>query len=213
MTSQPSQSAFSSPQAELFLRLLRVYDQLNRAFQLRLRPFQLTHPQYNVLRILRGAPAAGLTCSAIGHSMITAEPDITRLLARLRLRQLVAQRRDPADCRVVWTRITARGLALLKELDPIVELEPQQILRALTADQVHQLNALLQLLGSGSQSDHPLLCPGSASASPPLAAASLAQSCPAAGLAHPDAAPDAAPGSGVLRRSAPRVNAPRVPRQ
>ncbi len=208
MTPQPSQSAFSSPQAELFLRLLRVSDQLNRAFQLRLRPFQLTHPQYNVLRILRGAPASGLTCSSIGHSMITAEPDITRLLARLRLRKLVAQRRDPADRRVVWTRITSRGLALLKELDPIVELEPQQILRALTADQVHQLNALLQLLGSGSQPDHPPLCPGSASASSPLAAASLAKSCPAASLAHPDAAPN----SGVLRRSGPRVTVPRAPR-
>lgn len=200
MISQPSQSAFSSPQAELFLRLLRVSDQLNRAFQLRLRPFQLTHAQYNVLRILRAAPPTGLTCSTIGHSMITAEPDITRLLARLRVRKLVAQRRDPADRRVVWTRITPCGLALLEELDPIVDREPQQLLRALTADQVHQLNSILQLLGSGSQPDHPPLCPGSASASSDLAAA-----CPAS-------IPQDADHRSGLRRPGPREPAHPVPR-
>jgi DNA-binding MarR family transcriptional regulator len=175
MTSLPSPPAFSSPRAELFLRLLRVADRLNRAFQLRLRPFQLTHPQYNVLRILRAAPPEGLTCSTIGYSMITAEPDITRLLARLRVRKLVAQSRDADDGRVVWTRITARGLALLAELDPIVEKEPQNLLRALSEEQVRELNSMLQLLGRVSSPDKlctgAALCPDSASASSDLTVA------------------------------------------
>ncbi len=141
---QKSQPGFSSPQTELFLRLLRTADQLERAFQQRLRPWKLTHPQYNVLRILRGAGPAGLTCSAIGRSMITAVPDITRLLARLQARRLVTQHRDAADRRVVWTRITARGLDLLGSLDSLVEQAPPSLLHSLTAHEVREINQLLQ---------------------------------------------------------------------
>ena len=38
------------------------------------RDWGVTSTQYNVLRILRGAHPLGLTCSAIGDRMITAEP-------------------------------------------------------------------------------------------------------------------------------------------
>lgn len=135
---------YPNPQTELFLRLLRVSDQLDRAFHQILRPFALTHPQYNVLRILRGAGPSGLTCSAIGRSMITSVPDITRLLARLQSRELVQQHRDAADRRVVWTCITAKGLELLESLDPIVLEAPRRLLSSLTDEQMRELNQLLQ---------------------------------------------------------------------
>ncbi len=140
----PLTTRYPNPQTELFLRLLRVSDQLDRAFHQILRPFALTHPQYNVLRILRGAGPSGLTCSAIGRSMITSVPDITRLLARLQSRELVQQHRDAADRRVVWTCITAQGLELLQSLDPIVFEAPRRLLNSLNAEQMLELNQLLQ---------------------------------------------------------------------
>ena len=187
----PSAPRFSSPQTELMLRLLRVSDQLERAFQQRLRPFSLTHPQYNVLRILRGAGSAGLTCSAIGRSMITAVPDITRLLARLQARRLVVQHRDTGDRRVVWTRITARGLALLQSLDPIVEQAPLDLLRSLTEAQVRDLNQLLQRIAipveeeplkrkkstGNAQASAPLACPSTDSGTAQIAD-TLPAACP-----------------------------------
>ena len=66
------------------------------------RGWGLTATQYNVLRILRGAEPKGLTCAAIGARMIAAEPDITRLLARLKRLQV-----DPAAPR---PQGSARGL-------------------------------------------------------------------------------------------------------
>ena len=42
-----------------------------------LKPFKLSHSQYNVLRILRGAGPEGLACREIGERMITRDPDIT----------------------------------------------------------------------------------------------------------------------------------------
>ena len=45
----------------------------------------LSATQYNVLRILRGAPE-GLPCGEIANRMITRDPDVTRLLDRLEKR-------------------------------------------------------------------------------------------------------------------------------
>ena len=50
--------------------------------------------------------------------MITAEPDITRLLGRLKALKLVRQRRDRQDRRVVCTQISEAGLELLRAMDP-----------------------------------------------------------------------------------------------
>src|SRR5258708_27502298 len=88
---------FSSDEEEAFLNLMRTTDCLHRAFQHKTRDWGVTSTQYNVLRILRGAQPHGLTCAAIGDRMITAEPDITRLLGRLKILKLIKQQRDKRD--------------------------------------------------------------------------------------------------------------------
>jgi DNA-binding MarR family transcriptional regulator len=136
---------FASLEEEALLNLLRTSDCLNRAFHLKTRDWGVTSTQYNVLRILRGAQPEGLTCSAIGSRMITAEPDITRLLARLKALKLIRQRRGSEDRRVVWTVITEAGLALLKEMDPVILRLPVELLGHLEAAQLAELIRLLEL--------------------------------------------------------------------
>jgi DNA-binding MarR family transcriptional regulator len=134
------------------LTLMRSADCLHRALQQKLKPFGLTSTQYNVLRILRGARPSGLTCSAIGRMMITPEPDITRLLARLKAQKLLCQQRDVHDRRVVWTHITASGIEVLASLDGIAEQAPREFLQDLTFDEVQELTKLLRKAGSGGGS-------------------------------------------------------------
>ena len=86
-----------------------------------LKPYGISSTQYNVLRILRGAEPNGLACREMGERMITRDPDITRLLDRLEARGLIARRRDDQDRRVVMSRITEDGLALLEQLDGPVD--------------------------------------------------------------------------------------------
>ena len=135
---------FSGPEEEALLNLLRTADCLNRAIQRKTRPFGITVTQYNVLRILRGAEPQGLTCSAIGDRMITAEPDITRLLARLKVLKLIRQQRDKRDRRVIWTQISPAGLALLAEMDPMVLEFPGEMLGHLGNRRLAQLIELLE---------------------------------------------------------------------
>ncbi len=135
---------FSSLEEEALLNLLRTSDCLHRAFQRRSRDWGVTSTQYNVLRILRGAQPEGLTCSAIGDRMITAEPDITRLLRRMKTLKLICQHRDLRDRRVVWTQISPPGLELLRKMDPEIQNAPRELLGHLNEAELTDLIRLLE---------------------------------------------------------------------
>jgi DNA-binding MarR family transcriptional regulator len=108
---------FESLQAEVFLNLMRTTDALSRGMEDILKLAGLSHAQYNVLRILRGAGEQGLCCREVAERMVTRDPDITRLLDRMERRTLVVRSRDSRDRRVITVRITAAGQKLLKDLD------------------------------------------------------------------------------------------------
>ena len=135
--------AFSSAEAETFLNLQHTADALARGLAEALKPAGLSGPQYNILRILRGAGPAGCACRELGERMVTRDPDITRLLDRLEARGLVARERGREDRRVVKTRVTERGLRILKDLDaPIMALHS----RLLGHLGERRLRALIDLL-------------------------------------------------------------------
>lgn len=117
----------ASLEERIFITLLKVADSLGQEAEQLTRTAELTGTQYNVLRILRGAGPEGLACRGIGDRMITHDPDITRLLDRMEKRGLITRERQKDDRRVVKTRITPRGLALLKPLDqPMRDLHKRQ---------------------------------------------------------------------------------------
>ena len=119
---------FRRVEDEAFVNLLRTVDSLMQGVAATLKPAGVSPAQYNVLRILRGAGLDGLACREIGERMIAKDPDITRLLDRLEERGLISRSRDRADRRVITTRITDKGLRILKELDkPIEELHVKQL--------------------------------------------------------------------------------------
>lgn len=135
---------------EVFLNLLRTADALLRDVEQTLKPVELSHTQYNVLRILRGAGRQGLACQEIGERMLTRDPDITRLLDRLEARGLVSRARGRADRRVVETRITPAGLRILGELDePISALHRRQ-LRHIEPRRLRLLAGLLEQVREGT---------------------------------------------------------------
>jgi len=149
---------FASLEEEAFLNLLRTTDSLQRTFHRKMRDWGITSTQYNVLRILRGAQPDGLTCAAIGDRMITAEPDITRLLHRLKALKLIRQRRDRQDRRAVWTQISEAGLELLKAMEPVIEKAPRELLGHMSRAELTEFVRLLELARKRDAGEQPLEC-------------------------------------------------------
>jgi len=110
---------FALPEEEAALSILRTADLIQQRTLEVLKPFEISAPQYNVLRILRGA-CEDLACGQIAERMVNRDPDITRLLDRMETRGLISRVRDKQDRRVVKTRITAEGMNILKKLDPLI---------------------------------------------------------------------------------------------
>jgi len=125
---------------DAFLAVLKAARDLERDSVELLKMHDLSLAQYNVLRILRGAGGVGSTCGQIGSQLIKHDPDVTRLLDRLERTGLIERARDTQDRRVVRTRITKAGLAVLAELDkPVEELHRRQF--------GHMSQASLEALG------------------------------------------------------------------
>jgi len=135
------------PEEAAFLDLVRTVDLLSRAPAQVLKSEDVSATQYNVLRILRGAPE-GLPCGEIGNRMITRDPDITRLLDRLEKRGLISRCREERDRRTVMTRITPEGLKLLARLDEPVQAAHRQQLGHLGRQRLQALTELLSIARS-----------------------------------------------------------------
>jgi DNA-binding MarR family transcriptional regulator len=132
-----------SPEESVFVELLRTTDMLSRGLIHVLKAEDLSATQYNVLRILRGAPD-GLPCGEIASRMITRDPDITRLLDRMEKRSLISRCRESKDRRMVMARITPEGLKVLARLDEPVQEGHRRQLGHMGRERLKTLTELLQ---------------------------------------------------------------------
>ncbi|MES2393466.1 MAG: MarR family transcriptional regulator [Acidobacteriota bacterium] len=108
---------FVSIEQEVYLSLLRTASEVSYAADQFFRPFDITPSQYNVLRILRGAGSEGLCRNQISERMVTATPDMSRLLNRMEKAGWVARERAEDDRRQVFAHITQAGMKMLEKLE------------------------------------------------------------------------------------------------
>src|SRR5882757_10784030 len=134
--------ARGTPEEAAFLDLLRTCDLLSRGPAQFLKSEDLSPTQYNVLRILRGAPE-GLPCGEIANRMITRDPDVTRLLDRLEKRDLISRNREEKDRRTVLARITLAGLKVLASLDEPIQTAHRKQLGHLGRERLRELTELM----------------------------------------------------------------------
>lgn len=135
---------FESLAQEVVLNVMRTAATFRNGVAKALKPFDLTAPQYNILRILRGAPEDGLPCSEVGDRLVSQDPDVTRLLDRLEKRGLVTRGRSLMDRRVVNARITTAGLTLVNQLDGPINTVHETQLGHMKKKRLRELIGLLE---------------------------------------------------------------------
>jgi DNA-binding MarR family transcriptional regulator len=108
---------FTTLEEEAAVSLARTQALIQHASEGMMAEHGVTHTQYNVLRILRGAGPAGLCRAEVGNRMIARVPDVTRLLDRMEDAGLVARERGDEDRRYVRARITKEGLKVLTRME------------------------------------------------------------------------------------------------
>ncbi len=108
------------------------------------KPFGLTLPQFNVLRILRGQHPLPATVALLIDRMLDKTSNASRIVDRLEEKQFVTRRVCPANRRAVDIRITEKGLELLGRIEDEGVMSPARLgMGNLSAGEMHQLSDLL----------------------------------------------------------------------
>lgn len=139
------QKEFKDPYNKLVVNLLYTHSYLVSAQNGILKPFDLSPEQYNVLRILRGQNGVPTTVSSIQDRMLNKMSNASRLVDKLKIKQLVERRECPSDRRQVDIVITEKGLQILNDLQVHMEGFNNQVVK-LTEEETVLMNNLLDKL-------------------------------------------------------------------
>lgn len=108
-----------------------------------LKPYDLTEPQFNVLRILRGQQGKSMNLYEIQNRMVQRMSNVSRLIDKLLDKGLVSRTECQENRRRVDIIITEKGLNLLKEVDPHFVAISEGLGNNLTHEEALQLADLL----------------------------------------------------------------------
>jgi DNA-binding MarR family transcriptional regulator len=131
--SRLQQPRFESPSQQAVVSLLVASALVLQRMNELLRGHGITHDQYNVLRILRGAHPEGHPRVEVGRRMVSRAPDVTRLLDRLARQGLIERGWSRENRRLSVARITPDGLALLATVDPALHALQQELTQGVSA--------------------------------------------------------------------------------
>lgn len=139
------QKKFKSEKQKLAVNLLYTHGWFNNAQSELFRKYDLTAVQYNILRILRGQYPNPANIILLKERMLDKMSDVSRLVERLRNKELVERKICENDRRRAEVKITQKGLDLLEELDSLAPCF-DEILNKIDNDEAKLLNDLLDKL-------------------------------------------------------------------
>jgi len=145
LSKEIKQKHFEDSYQSMTINILYTSGWLKRKIQNTLKPFGITHAQFNVLRILNGKSPDPCNPSEIIEVMIEKMSDVTRLLDRLKAKGLINRCICEHNRRKVDVYITEQGKQLLQEITPILR-KSRNTLEHLTLEEAEQLSHLLDKL-------------------------------------------------------------------
>jgi DNA-binding MarR family transcriptional regulator len=107
------QDKFENEHVKAILNVLFTANWLQNRISAVLKPFGLTHEQFNVLRILKGSHPRSMCQKDILSRMIARSSNVTLLLRKLREKKLVSITQSQKDKREYVIGITPKGIGLL----------------------------------------------------------------------------------------------------
>ncbi len=145
------QKKFESVQQKAVINILYTSSWLTYEQNAVFKQFDLSMPQFNVLRILKGQHPNSASVNLLIERMIDQSSNASRIVEKLRQKGWVDRRTCPDDRRQVDVLINDDGLKLLEKVG--VELRAyHKSMATLTDEEYDQLNTLLDKLRNQQKS-------------------------------------------------------------
>ena len=130
----------------MLISLLYTANQINDQIGEALKSFDISIPQFNVLRILRGQKGKPANLGTIQDRMVSKMSNTTRLVDKLIVKELVERVICEENRRKVEISITQKGMNLLTRIDPVVDNAEKAITNKLQPEEMEKMTELLQQL-------------------------------------------------------------------
>lgn len=145
LESKIKQSKFKTPEHKLAINILYTSHWINYLIQNHFKNQEITHQQYNVLRILRGQYPNTCNLRLIKERMLDAMSDASRIVDKLIKKGFVVKAESNTDRRNLNLIISEKGLKLLESLDHVDETFIE-LFKHLDKNDINSLNFLLDKL-------------------------------------------------------------------
>ncbi len=141
------QAKFSSEFQKAMVNILFTSSWLGNRNAAYFKRFDISPEQFNVLRILRGSHPNPMRLADIAERMIERNSNCTRLVEKLRQKQMVNRELCEANRRQVDISITSNGLKILEKIDQDEEYWTAAE-KKITKVEARELNRILDKLRS-----------------------------------------------------------------
>ncbi len=140
-----NQSRFNSAPEKAIVNIIYTANFIQDTYKTALKMYDISLPQYNVLRILKGRKDGHATCGDLKDVMLDKNPDVTRLCDKLVEKKLILRNFNKDNRRQILLRISDKGLKVLHDINPYFE-ELNQVLKDIPEDDLFKLSDSLDLI-------------------------------------------------------------------
>jgi DNA-binding MarR family transcriptional regulator len=133
---------FRNENHKVIVNLIYTFNWLDTKAKNFFKKYDLTPQQFNILRILRGQHPKPCTINLLKDRMLDKMCDASRIVERLRLKELLERKQSEDDRRSVDIMISQKGLELLEEIDKNID-NFNNIVSTLSKEEMVKLNQLL----------------------------------------------------------------------
>lgn len=134
------QDKFQSEHHKALINIIFTGNYINQTSRRFLRQFGISPQQYNILRILRGQRPKTASVMTLQERMLDRMSNASRLIDKLKEKNLVNRTVNKEDRRRVDVKITQKGLNLLDRID---KMDFEKRFNNLNSNEAAKLNELL----------------------------------------------------------------------
>lgn len=100
----------------VMMAIVRVAERFKKESSIYLKPYDITFPQYNVLRVLDASRNGQNTMKNVNRIMLISSANMTGITKRLEKVGFINRRNAPEDDRLKYLEITPKGRQVLKRI-------------------------------------------------------------------------------------------------
>ncbi len=131
---------------KVLMAIVRAAERFKRALSALFRSYQLSFPQYNILRVLDASTDGRSRITEVSRIMLVPGANITGLAKRLEKSGFIQRKSDPKDERVTLLEITPQGKKSLAEIEMKRDQLLEKMLKGFLAKEKKELLDMVRRL-------------------------------------------------------------------